>query len=146
MIKINIGGIDDFDTIDTEGIAYGIFFQGCRKRCKGCHNPELWHFNEGVDYSLEELLEPVKDNIDWYDSVAIMGGEPLEQREALIELLKEADALELETWVYTGYSVDEIPADIVRLCSVIVAGEYKEDLKTGGFPATSNQVVIDRRH
>lgn len=145
MLKANIGGIEDFDTIDTEGIAYGIFFQGCKKRCPGCHNPEFWPFNKGIDYTIDELLKPVKDNIDWYDSIAVMGGEPLEQREVLIKLLKEARSLGLETWVYTGYKVNEVPEEILELCSVVVAGEFKEELKTGGFPATSNQVVIDRR-
>lgn len=140
---IVIGGLNELDVIDGAGIGLGVFFQGCKKRCKGCHNPELQSFETGMVVSTKMILN--KLNNEWYDSIIFMGGEPLEQKEGLIELMAGAKALNKERWLYTGYNVNEIPPEVFELSSVIIAGEYKEELKTNGFPASSNQVVIDRR-
>ncbi|WP_216364577.1 4Fe-4S single cluster domain-containing protein [Moorella sp. E308F] len=132
-------------TIDTDGIAFSIFFQGCRRRCPGCHNPELQPFEGGQQLNTEDIITKITKHLDWYDAVCFLGGEPLEQPEALTDLLDKSKDLGLERWLYTGYEVKDIPAKIYNLCSVIVAGEFRQDLFTGGFPASLNQMVIDRR-
>lgn len=144
-MKVRIGGFNELSVIDSEGIACVIFFQGCSRRCKNCHNPSLWDFNGGTEVDTNEIIEKIKKHLDWYDAVVFQGGEPLEQKEALKELLIKTKELGLERWLYTGYSEEEIPPDIFNLCSVIVAGEYIDELKTNGFPASSNQKVIDLR-
>lgn len=143
--SVVIGGYHGLSINDTDGIAFSIFFQGCKKRCPGCHNPELQPFEGGQRTDTDYVLTLIKAHEDWYDAVAFIGGEPLEQPEALIELLKGVRELGLETWLYTGYDINEVPEEVINLCSVIVAGEYREDLATGRFPASSNQVVLDRR-
>lgn len=140
-----MGGYNEMSLADTDGVAFSMFFQGCKKRCKNCHNPELQPFNGGEETMTDQVVQKIKKNLSWYDSVAFIGGEPMEQPEALKEILKEVKVLGLERWLYTGYEADEIPEDIKELCSVIIAGEYREDLHTGGFPASSNQQIIDYR-
>ena len=66
------------------------------------------------------------------------------QQEALTDLLERTKALGLKRWLYTGYEIDDVPDDIKTLCDVIVAGHYVEELRTGGFPASSNQVIYRR--
>lgn len=141
MTIVRLGGINTLSTNDTDGIAASIFFQGCRFSCKGCHNPELQTFDGGEITTTGEVIKRIKEHIEWYDAVAFMGGEPLEQPEALTALLLQAKALGLRRWLYTGYTLKNVPDDIKNLCSVIVAGRYIDELKTGGFPASSNQQI-----
>lgn len=84
-------------------------------------------------------------NRDWYEAVVFVGGEPLEQPEALLNLLEFTRGTNMESWLYTGYELDEIPPKIKELADVIVAGPYQDDLKTGGFPASTNQTVLRRK-
>ncbi|MDP4224886.1 MAG: 4Fe-4S cluster-binding domain-containing protein [Bacteroidota bacterium] len=140
-MRANIGGVEYLDMIDTDGLAIGVYFQGCKRRCKGCHNPTLQTFDNGFEMDVKDIFKPILEHINEYDSIAIMGGEPLEQLDALEELLKISSSYGLKSWLYTGYNYEEVPWHICKLANVIVAGEYIEELRTNGFPASSNQVV-----
>jgi len=141
-LRFRLGGINDFSTIDGDGIAFVVFFQGCRKRCKGCHNPELQPFDGGREVDTEEIIHLIRDYGEDYDSVVFQGGEPLEQVEPLREMMQAVRQMGLRVWLYTGYELQEVPEEVLRLCDVVVAGEYKEGLATGRFPASSNQAVV----
>ncbi len=142
METVKIGGINELSFIDSEGIGCSIFFQGCKHRCINCQNPELQCFDGGEEKTIDDIIDYIKKNRSWYDSVAFMGGEPLDQPESLKIMLKKVRDLGLKCWIYTGYEKEEIPVDLLALSDVIVAGAYIEELKTGGFPASSNQVII----
>ncbi|MCW2279249.1 4Fe-4S single cluster domain-containing protein [Heliophilum fasciatum] len=145
MTTVRIGGINDLNTSDSDGITVSIYFQGCYRQCRGCHNPTLQSFHDGVEMTVESIVFYIKKHRNFYDAVAFLGGEPLEQPEALQELLLGLKAIGLETWLYTGYQLDQVPDAIAIHCDVIVAGEYNQQLRTGGFPASSNQIVLDKR-
>ncbi|TCP60447.1 anaerobic ribonucleoside-triphosphate reductase activating protein [Heliophilum fasciatum] len=143
---MKVGGFNDLNTSDAGGkIAFSVFFQGCGKRCPGCHNPELQDPNGGMKIDPNEILSRISKYRKHYEAVVFIGGEPMDQLAALRQLLIGVVGLGLEVWLYTGYEDNEIPEDIACLCSVIVAGEYREDLRTGGFPVSSNQKIIDNR-
>jgi anaerobic ribonucleoside-triphosphate reductase activating protein len=143
---MRLGQFLPFSLADTDSIGCSIFFQGCSKRCKGCHNPQLQPFDGGEEITVKALADRIKKNSDWYNSVALIGGEPLDQPKSLFLLLKEIKSLNLEAWLYTGYEVAEIPKNILDLCDVVIAGEYREDLPNPDkFPASTNQIVLDRR-
>lgn len=140
-----LGGLIDMSFVDTDGVAFSLFFQGCNRRCKGCHNPEFLSFDGGELVSTDEILRKIEENLPLYNAVAYLGGEPLEQKEALLEIMRGVRELGLDNWLYTGYTYDEVPTSIKEMADVIVEGEYREDLPTNTFPASSNQQVIDRR-
>lgn len=146
MKTIFKGIVGDVSFIDTDGIALPLFFSGCLRRCRNCHNPALWDFNYGEEVKVEDVIRKLKQNADWYDSVAIMGGEPLEQSEELFCLLWaiRQENLPVKIWLYTGYEFWELPLDIVELCDVIKCGRYIEELKTGSFPASANQYLVKK--
>ncbi len=135
---MRIAGLDT-SFIDGDGIAFVVFFQGCTLRCPHCHNPELQSVDGGIEVAPEEVLQHL--DMDFYDSVVFSGGEPLGQPEALQELAKY---ITLPKWLYTGWELSQIPWHIGVLMDVIVAGPYRDDLRTGGFPASSNQIVWRR--
>jgi anaerobic ribonucleoside-triphosphate reductase activating protein len=142
LTVVNLGGINALSTNDTDGIAVAIFFQGCPFNCYKCHNPELQAVAGGKQTTTNAVMQEIVKNIEWYDCAAFMGGEPLAQKGALIDLLKRTKELGLRTWLYTGFEIDNVPNEVKTLCDVIVAGQYVDELRTGGFPASSNQKVL----
>ena len=146
MAKVRLASRPDLSLVDAGGkMCCAIFFQGCSIHCKNCHNPELWDFSGGYETTTEEIVRYIEERKDWFQAVAIMGGEPLDQQRACLELLVALKKLNIEIWLYTGYRAGEFLTIFMDFCDVVVAGPYEEDLRTGSFPASSNQIVIDRR-
>lgn len=86
--KIRIGGILDLSTVDyPKKVAAVIFMHGCNFRCPFCYNPDLIN-GIGKDVDIKEIANEIKKK-DFIDSVAITGGEPTLQPEALKELCKQ---------------------------------------------------------
>jgi len=137
------GGISD-SAIDGIGMSLAIFFQGCSMGCKGCQNPELQEKTQGNFIDIDFIEEHLKKYPGFYKSMVFVGGEPLEQSETLLYLLCLAKEFKLNTILYTGWLFKNIPEAIRRSCDIIIDGNYREDLKTGGFPASRNQWIYIR--
>ena len=58
-MRASIDSIETFGLVDGPGIRVVIFFNGCKLRCKYCHNPEMWIKKEN-NYSPQELVEKIK--------------------------------------------------------------------------------------
>ena len=89
-MKASIDSIESFGLVDGPGIRTVIFFNGCKLRCKYCHNPEMWNIKD-KNYSIEDLLKKIKRFKPYYRNnggVTFSGGEPLLQVDFLIELCK----------------------------------------------------------
>ena len=147
MIDIRVASILKDSIVNGEGIRDVVFLQGCLHFCKGCHNPQTWNTLGGNEYTIEEILNKLKDS---NNQVTISGGEPLLQLTSLYELL---DRLESEQgkrcWLYTGFTFDEIPPEVLETLSqwvdVLVDGRFeidKKDLRLA-FRGSSNQRLID---
>lgn len=136
-MQFQCAGIQD-DFQDGIGISLAVYFSGCNLRCKGCQNPELQDPKYGEARDTIEVIEILEELSDFYESVTFLGGDPLEQPDALLDILKNCN---IPTVLYTGRLYNEIPNEIIELCSVVIDGPYIEDIKTGSFPASSNQQV-----
>lgn len=129
-----------------------IYISGCKgPHCEGCHNPDTWNFNQGDIWGDElktKISNKIKDFSDLIDNIMIFGGEPLDSStDDLIDMLSFLDKYNLSVWLFTRYSIDEVPKDIKKYCSYIKCGRYIPSLKTEdnvqyGIPlATSNQKI-----
>ena len=49
-------GIIYDDTAAAPGLSLTLFTQGCRFRCKGCHNADMWDYDGGYEFT-EETVE-----------------------------------------------------------------------------------------
>ena len=90
-MKAYINKIETMGLSDGPGIRTVIFFQGCKLRCKFCHNPESWDPKEG-NYSVDELFDRIMRNKPYFGNnggVTFSGGEPLLHKVFLIELCKK---------------------------------------------------------
>ncbi len=82
------------------GVRSLLFVQGCSRHCEGCHNPPTWPKESGTEYEIDKLVEIIKANCT-NRKITITGGEPLEQRCALKELLEKLDGFDI--CLYTSY-------------------------------------------
>ena len=49
MVLGNINSIETMGLVDGPGIRFVVFLQGCRLRCKYCHNPETWSNEKKIE-------------------------------------------------------------------------------------------------
>ena len=84
-MQLKVGAVQD-GFIDGIGISLNIYFQGCKQRCEGCHNPSLQDFEVGYWIDTDDILKHLEDFSDFYASICYMGGEPLEQLDPLFEI------------------------------------------------------------
>jgi anaerobic ribonucleoside-triphosphate reductase activating protein len=140
-VKFKCAGISD-SMIDAPGkIGLNVFFQGCSLGCPGCQNPELQDDNGGFDADTDDVIEVLRRFEGFYEAVIFVGGEPLQQPDALKEI---AEGSKLYNVLYTGWLFEDIPEDIRDLMRMVIDGPYIRDLEDGGFPASSNQKVWKR--
>lgn len=86
-----IHSIQSLGALDGPGIRYVVFMQGCPLRCGCCHNPDTWEFNEGKEYSAQEIVKKAiryKDYFGKDGGITVSGGEPLIQAEFVKELFE----------------------------------------------------------
>ena len=93
-VKASIDSIETFGLVDGPGIRVVVFFNGCKLRCKYCHNPEMWTKKEN-NYSPQELVDKIKRYKNYFKNnggVTFSGGDPLLHSKFIIEtanLVKE---------------------------------------------------------
>ena len=130
--------------VDGPGLRTSIYFAGCKLHCKGCHNPESWDFNQGVEYTPESLLEEIKKYKN--NKVTLTGGNPVDQedQESLIKFCKLLKENGYDVWLYSGYYYDKIPnQEILKYVDYIVDGPFIEELKgNDSFKGSINQRYI----
>lgn len=141
---MRIAGIQSFSLVNGEGIRYVIFVQGCKHHCPGCHNPDTWDFNGGVEWTPEELANDIKMH-KFIDGITLSGGDPFYQQEACIELLNLLPGMNV--WIYTGFDYDEIKdTKLAQMADVLVTGRFVEKLKCEGQMFGSSNQEIHRRN
>lgn len=100
----HIHSTENFGTVDGPGIRYVIFVQGCRMRCKFCHNPDTWKTSGGKNYTADELLDMAERYRPYWGEeggITVSGGEPLLQLPFLIDLFKKAKQRGIHTCLDT---------------------------------------------
>ncbi|MBS7638766.1 anaerobic ribonucleoside-triphosphate reductase activating protein [Candidatus Bathyarchaeota archaeon] len=115
MEKLRVGGIVDLSTVDWYGNAsLVVFLSGCNFRCPYCQNSSLIPGDYGEDMSLDALRKRIEVNIDLLDSVVFSGGEPLLQRDGLMEALEVVRSLGLKTMIETNGSHPEVVENLLK--------------------------------
>ena len=125
------------------GKRVGIWLSGCKRKCEGCGNPELWDSGYGKDLSVAVIMEIIREFAfaDRIDGFTISGGEPFLQEEELALLLSMLSEISEDILVYTGYKAEEITADMSNI-AVLIDGEYIHSLCDGHIlKGSSNQRI-----
>lgn len=104
-----INSIETLGLVDGPGVRFVVFMQGCPLRCRFCHNPETWNLNGKADkYTPEELVNKILRYKPYFKNnggVTFSGGEPLMQKEFLLECLKLCKKENIHTCLDTAGSI-----------------------------------------
>ena len=146
--------IKDNDIANGIGITMSIWTQGCPHRCKGCFNKETWTFNEGNEFTNDDL-NYIISNIDSFNvkrNLSILGGEPLcpENVEGVINLCREFKKVYPDKLIYlwTGYTIEEfnkLQKQVLEYVDFIIDGKFEEAKKNLNLHlrGSSNQRIFD---
>lgn len=147
-MEMRIINIATGTSVDGPGLRTSIYFAGCAHACPGCHNPESWPMDAGVEMTLDEVMKVVEYN---RFNVTFSGGDPMYQAEAILPLARAIKGLGLTIWCYTGFHYEDIRdkspyRELLECVDVLVDGPYMERLKPEGpalrFRGSSNQRFI----
>src|SRR5712692_5954806 len=112
------------------GLRAVVYFQGCSLQCAGCWNPDTHKFR-GMEVTVLEVAQRFDEasRLERLQGVTFSGGEPMQQAEALLELMREirkaVPAVSFGT--FTGYTESELAAGryVTRLRATV---EQKREL------------------
>ena len=146
--------IKNNDIVNGIGITLSVWTQGCPHHCKGCFNKETWTFNEGNEFTNDDL-NYIISNIDSFNvkrNLSILGGEPLcpENVEGVINLCREFKKVYPDKLIYlwTGYTIEEfnkLQKQVLEYVDFIIDGKFEEAKKNLNLHlrGSSNQRILD---
>lgn len=95
------------------GLRSVVYFQGCSLHCPGCWNPTSQKFH-GIEVTVLEVALRFEEAIrlESLEGVTFSGGEPMQQAEALLEVMREIRrvAPAMSFGMFTGYTETELAA------------------------------------
>ena len=136
---------------DGPGLRTSVYVAGCAHKCRGCHNPESWNFNQGNAWWPENLAKFLIKNP--YTDITFTGGDPIYQIKDLIECCKYIkEHSNKNIWVYTGFTLEHILSnpsikELLKYIDTIVTDPYIEELRDTSlqFRGSSNQRITNTK-
>ncbi|MHB8696267.1 MAG: 4Fe-4S single cluster domain-containing protein [Solirubrobacteraceae bacterium] len=153
--SLRIAGYYHDSLVEGPGRRSSVLVTGCTLGCPGCWVPALHPAEAGTLVPVDRLAEALLDPAYERDGTSILGGEPFQQPEGLLGLvraLRERGCPHI--LCYSGYTYEALqrrasrhPAigAILDEIAMLIDGPYVEALATGAGPWTgsANQRVID---
>ena len=129
---INIHAVLPSSQVNGPGRRMVIFFQGCRRQCTGCFNPDTHSLEKRKIYSAEQIFNRYLTRE--LEGITVSGGEPFLQPYGLLELLRLSRSFGLTSVVYTGYTCEELRqsnenCECLKYIDVLIDGDYLEEKK-----------------
>lgn len=143
---MNIHSYVENSSVNGPGNRFVLWTQGCNKACKNCFNPETWSYKNNLILNTNQIFEII-DNLE-VDGITFTGGDPLEQSEEMLDLLKKLNLKKYNKGiiVFTGYTLDEInkiggsTKEILNYIDLLIDGRFEEKYKiTKSLRGSSNQ-------
>jgi len=154
---------------DGPGIRQTIFFKGCALGCWWCHNPESrshepfsYLKKEKIDgrevqvketvgkrYSVNELLKIIEKDMVFFEEsgggVTFSGGEPLQQYDFLLKLLKACKKKDIHTCLdTTGLAQQDKIAEIARYTDHFLYDiKHIDSEQHRKYTGVSNEAILD---
>jgi len=153
-------GLIKNDMANGYGVCVSYWVQGCPHHCPGCHNPETWDFNGGLEQPwdlLKQIKEAIRAN-GIQRNFSILGGEPLcpeniYQTEVIVCYIRDMFP-DIKIFLWTGYTLEELKKysfareakAILDKIDVLIDGPYIEAKRDITLPlrGSSNQNILYR--
>ncbi|MDO4296337.1 MAG: pyruvate formate-lyase-activating protein [bacterium] len=100
-----VHSLETFGLVDGPGVRSVVFLQGCRMRCRYCHNPETWKIDAGELWTAQKLFERLYRYRNYWKNnggITVSGGEPLLQPLFVTELFTLAKQKGIHTALDTA--------------------------------------------
>lgn len=146
-MRIQLHAYEPVSRANGPGLRCVIWVQGCNLGCPGCFNPGTHDSGDGKESDTEELSGRILANLGSVEGLSISGGEPFQQPEALLDLLRRLEGSKLSILIFSGYTRLEIEdqpfgQEILSRCDVLVAGRYRQSKHCGsGLLGSTNQTI-----
>lgn len=146
---MRIAGLTQDSIVDGPGFRFTVFVQGCAHHCEGCHNPQTHDPAGGKDMTTDEIIREMRSN-PLTDGLTLSGGEPFDQTEDCLTLVRAARESGLNVWSYSGYLFEQLLADekksqLLKELDVLVDGPFVLSQRSLALAwrGSRNQRVID---
>lgn len=149
MNKLYVAKVVSSTSVDGVGLRNSLYVSGCHLRCKGCHNSQFWPLKSGTERTVEDVFNEL--NQDDFN-ISILGGEPLMQYPAILELCKLIKKKTKKTiWLWTGYELPYLEifyGELLAYIDVVIDGPFYEELKGPElrWRGSSNQQIWAIQH
>ena len=104
-----------------------IWTKGCTIGCFGCTSKHLWTRENAKLYTTQELIDYCinQDNIE---GITLHGGEPTDQMESLMPVIKALKKHGFSVILFTGHEIEEFKSSLelefISLCDLIKCGPF----------------------
>lgn len=106
----------------------------------------MWDKSGGTEYEVSDIVDIILRYSDEIEGVTFLGGEPLDQSEAVFEIARSVREKGLSVLIFTGYEYDKIKdlpkyKDLENLADILIDGRYDDNLRDFSRPwvGSSNQ-------
>ena len=106
----------------------------------------MWDKSGGIEYEVSDIVDIILRYSDEIEGVTFLGGEPLDQSEAVFEIARTVRENGLSVLIFTGYEYEKIKdlpkyKDLENLADILIDGRYDDNLRDLSRPwvGSSNQ-------
>lgn len=145
-VDIRINSYIPLTNVEGVGTRFAIWVQGCSIHCEGCANSSMWDFDGGTKYNIEDFINIIKSYSDKIEGITWLGGEPVEQIEAVTEISQAVKELGLSVILFTGYNYSELKdkkdfQELIKYVDILIDGrfEYEKTDYSRAWVGSSNQ-------
>ncbi len=146
MSRLNVYHYVRRTSVLGPGQRFGLWLQGCSRKCFACIAPDS-HGDNGTNISVAEMFAII-DSVKGIQGITISGGEPLEQPDALYELLSIVKMeTPLDVILFTGYAYSSIlqskNTKLLKKIDLLIDEVYDETKNDNNYlRGSSNQNFI----
>ena len=145
---LRIHHIEPDSLVNGPGRRFVVWVQGCTLGCPGCFNPETFPREGGQDMAVSALAGQILANCESIEGVTISGGEPLQQIQALNNLVRAIkEQSRLSVLLFSGFTWEEIQRipgskELIGNIDVLLAGRYRADNRIArGLLSSTNKTI-----
>ena len=145
---LNVNSILPLSFANGPGRRMVIWLQGCGLGCPGCFNPDTHQTGPRDLMGINDIYKRIVLNWGAVEGITISGGEPFQQAEPLLRLLRRVRLeTSLSVLVFSGYTVSQIKKlrygeELLMNIDVLIAGPYVDQLRSGeNLCGSSNQKI-----
>lgn len=128
------------------GSRLGVWVQGCTIGCKGCCTVESWDSGLGKKLSVDAVIAWTQTHLKACDGLTLSGGEPSEQPQAVLELIRafKQHWRDSDVLLYSGRSYRYLlknHRELTESCDILICGPFVQNRPTLALRGSDNQTI-----